>query len=177
MIFVSVFCLFRAIPAAYGSFQARDWNVAVDHWARPGVEPSSSWILGGFVNHWAKMSFSQFLFRHKVYKHNLFSGSLKGYLRKKFQLFVTTSKGFHGLAQVSYGHCMSFECFHGHTEKLWADSQIFARATRASPLLYPLKLQLGCHWYRRELSPPEKKIKYMLLCTSLKSILLSSEKF
>ena len=25
------------------------------HWARPGIEPMSSWMLVGFVNHWATM--------------------------------------------------------------------------------------------------------------------------
>ena len=67
--FVCLFCLlsfFRAAPAAYGGAQARGqhtattmqiWAVSVTytrahgkagsliHWARPGVEPESSWIL------------------------------------------------------------------------------------------------------------------------------------
>ena len=28
---------------------ASSWN----HWARPRIEPTSSWVLIGFVNHWA----------------------------------------------------------------------------------------------------------------------------
>ena len=70
------FCLFRAVPEAYGSSQARGWIGAVavslshshsqsqiwvtsatytiahgnarslTHWTGPGIEPSSSWILG-----------------------------------------------------------------------------------------------------------------------------------
>ena len=28
---------------------------SLTHWARPGIEPVSSWILVGFVNHWAMM--------------------------------------------------------------------------------------------------------------------------
>ena len=33
------------------------------HWARPGIEPKSSWMLVGFANHWAMMgtSWSEFL--------------------------------------------------------------------------------------------------------------------
>ena len=68
------FLLFRATHAAYGSFQARGRiaslchshsNVGsaiatyttahgnagfLTHWARPGMEPASSWILVGFVS-------------------------------------------------------------------------------------------------------------------------------
>ena len=71
-------CLFRATPTAYGSFQARGWisyscrstsqpqqcqiratcatyttahgnTRSLTHWSRPGIEPTSSWILGRFV--------------------------------------------------------------------------------------------------------------------------------
>ena len=56
-------CLFRATPVAYGIFQARDWIEAksvtyttahgntgfLTHWARPGIEPASSWILVRFI--------------------------------------------------------------------------------------------------------------------------------
>ena len=76
-----LFCLFRATPMAYGCSHARGWLRAVaaslldshsnagsesttyttahgnagslTHWARPGMEPTSSWMLAGFVNHWA----------------------------------------------------------------------------------------------------------------------------
>ena len=81
-----LFCLFRATPLAYGSSQARGpiWAVAASlhhshsytrsepclwptpqlkatagsltHWARPGIKPWSSWMLVGFVNHWATMA-------------------------------------------------------------------------------------------------------------------------
>ena len=75
------FCLFKATPAAYGSSQARGQitqpvpqpqqrgiqpaseTYAMAHgnarsltcWTSPGIEPVSSWILAGFVNHWAMM--------------------------------------------------------------------------------------------------------------------------
>ena len=26
---------------------------SLTHWARPGIQPASSWILFGFINHWA----------------------------------------------------------------------------------------------------------------------------
>ena len=73
------FCLFRAASVAHGSSQARGlitataaglclshsntgsepclWSAAhgntrsLTHWARPGIEPVSSWILVRFVNH------------------------------------------------------------------------------------------------------------------------------
>ena len=82
---VCVYSLFRATPTAYGGSRARDWIRAVaaslhhshsnkgskpwsaiytrargnarslTHWARPGIIPKFSWILVGFVNHWATM--------------------------------------------------------------------------------------------------------------------------
>ena len=59
-----VFCLFKATPAAYGSSQARGRIRAIaaslhhshsnarslTHGARPGIEPSSSWILVDFIS-------------------------------------------------------------------------------------------------------------------------------
>ena len=58
--------LFRAAPMAYGVSQARGRIRAtaqpqpyhsnagsLTHWARPGMEPASSWILVGFINHCA----------------------------------------------------------------------------------------------------------------------------
>ena len=77
------FFLFRVTPAAYGSTQARGWIRAADaslshshsgsqsclwptpqlttipdpltHWARPGIESTSWWILVGFLTQWATM--------------------------------------------------------------------------------------------------------------------------
>ena len=62
--FFLVFCLFRAAPAACGGSQARGQigAVAADlhyshsntgsltHWSRPGIKPSTSWFLVGFVS-------------------------------------------------------------------------------------------------------------------------------
>ena len=58
------FCLFRAVPVVYGGSQARSQIGAVavylhqshsnagslTHWARPGIEPASSWMLVRFVS-------------------------------------------------------------------------------------------------------------------------------
>ena len=58
------FLLFGAALVAYGGSQARDWIGATDaglhhhhsstgsptHWMRPGIEPTSSWILAGFAS-------------------------------------------------------------------------------------------------------------------------------
>ena len=66
--FCVLFCfVFRAAPKAYGSSQAKDQIGAIaaglfhshsnvrplTHWARPGIEPTYSWILVRFVNCWA----------------------------------------------------------------------------------------------------------------------------
>ena len=67
--FFFFFFLFRAIPVAYGTSQARDRIGAaaaglhlsygnagsLTHGARPGIEPASSWILIGFLTCWAIM--------------------------------------------------------------------------------------------------------------------------
>ena len=79
-----VFCLFicfffRAAPAACGGSQARgrikSYNcrpipepqkhnaVSLTQWSRPGIEPATSWLLGGFVStvpQW-KLPFKVFL--------------------------------------------------------------------------------------------------------------------
>ena len=31
-------------------------------WVRPGIEPASSWMLVGFINHWARQELQNFLF-------------------------------------------------------------------------------------------------------------------
>ena len=79
------FLLFRKAPMAYGGSQARGQIRAaaaglchrhinarfkpllqlppqliakpdpLTHWARPGIEPASSWMLVGFLTHWATM--------------------------------------------------------------------------------------------------------------------------
>ena len=61
------FCFFRAAPVTYESSQAWCWIGAaaaalyhshshtrsLTHWTRPGIKPASSWILVGFLTHWA----------------------------------------------------------------------------------------------------------------------------
>ena len=64
-LFVCLFvCLFRAVPAAYGGSQARGPIGAVatglhqshgnsrspTHWVRPGIKPTTSWFLDGFIS-------------------------------------------------------------------------------------------------------------------------------
>ena len=62
--FFLLLLLFRAVPVAYGSSQARGQIRATaaclhhshshagspTHWTRPGIEPASSWILVGFTS-------------------------------------------------------------------------------------------------------------------------------
>ena len=62
-ILLFIFLLLSATPAAHGGSQARGWNWSNScqptpqlqqrpdwTWARPGIEPTSSWILVGFVS-------------------------------------------------------------------------------------------------------------------------------
>ena len=79
VLLVHISILFKAAPVAYGGFQARGlkWSCShqltpqsqqigapsatytaargntrsLTHWARPGIEPTSSWILVGFLTH------------------------------------------------------------------------------------------------------------------------------
>ena len=67
LFFFFFFCLFSVAHAAYGGSQARGLIRAVasvlhqnhgnsrslTHWVRPGIEPTTSWFLVGFINHWA----------------------------------------------------------------------------------------------------------------------------
>jgi len=61
LLFLFFLCLFRAAPTAHGGSQARGRIRAtaaslppshsntgsLTHWARPGIEPASSWVLAG----------------------------------------------------------------------------------------------------------------------------------
>ena len=49
-IVVAVVLLFRTTPEAYGSSQAKGNTGSLTHWARPRIEPTSSWILVGFIS-------------------------------------------------------------------------------------------------------------------------------
>ena len=80
--FFFFFCLFvfsRVVPKAYGGSQARGlwptpqtkqhgiWAMSatyttahsnarsLTHWGRPGIKPTTSWFLVGFINNWATM--------------------------------------------------------------------------------------------------------------------------
>ena len=44
-------CGIPATSATYTTAHSCGWSLT--HWVRPEIEPSSSWILVGFVNHWA----------------------------------------------------------------------------------------------------------------------------
>ena len=89
------FCLFRGIPIAHGSSQARGQTGAaaaglchsysnarskphkrpvsqlaampdpLTHWVRPEIEPSSSWILARFLTRWATMGTHLGYYSHK----------------------------------------------------------------------------------------------------------------
>jgi len=42
-----------AVSATYTTTHSNTGSLT--HWARPGIEPATSWFLMGFVNHWATM--------------------------------------------------------------------------------------------------------------------------
>ena len=75
------FWRFRATPAAYGGSQARGQIGAVVashshsnagsliHWARPGLKPSSSWILVGFVTSEPGRKLLQVMFMDRKLSH------------------------------------------------------------------------------------------------------------
>ena len=91
--FFFFFLLFRAAPAAYGHSQARGQIRAIvaglhhsqsnarsatytttqgntrslTHWARTGMEPTSSWILVRFITHWATTGTPQAIFLRVFY--------------------------------------------------------------------------------------------------------------
>ena len=105
-IYLFSFCLFRAAPVAYGSSQARGgigavaaslwpqpqqctiWAVSLTyttahgstgsltHWARPGIEHASSWMLIGFINHSATTGTSAYFISNSLYHED--TGSVPG---------------------------------------------------------------------------------------------------
>ena len=77
-LFLSFFCLFRAIPVAYGDSQPQPHQIqavsvtyatvhsktrSLTHWGRSGIEPASSWILVIFASTepWQELLFFFFL--------------------------------------------------------------------------------------------------------------------
>ena len=52
---------------------------SLTHWERPGIEPTSSWMIVGFINHWAKTGTpytSVFLILKQIFLHMPFPSSL-----------------------------------------------------------------------------------------------------
>ena len=45
---------------------------SLTHWARPGIEPTTSWFLVGFVNHWAIMEMPIIFSLQLIYNYNWF---------------------------------------------------------------------------------------------------------
>ena len=100
-LFIFVFCLFRAIPVAYGGSQARGWirtvatglhhshsNVGSEPhlwpipqltatldpsppWTRPGIKPASSWILVGLFTAETRQELLQPLIRALIHPRDL----------------------------------------------------------------------------------------------------------
>ena len=82
ILFYFIVLLFRAIPVAYGSSQARVWIWATAaslhhshrnagspiHWARPGIEPASSWILVRFISTAPQWELPASNFRYQIWR-------------------------------------------------------------------------------------------------------------
>ena len=47
----------------------------LSHWMRPGIEFTSSWMLVGFVNHWAMLGTPQNIFKWRIEAHNTVGNS------------------------------------------------------------------------------------------------------
>ena len=43
----------QAVSSTYTTAHSNAW--CLTHWARPRIEPGTSWFLVGFINHWAKV--------------------------------------------------------------------------------------------------------------------------
>ena len=56
----------RAVSATYTTPHGNAGSLT--RWARPGIEPAPSWILVGFVNHWATTGIPGLIFWCWVYK-------------------------------------------------------------------------------------------------------------
>ena len=99
-VFFFLFAISWAAPMAYGGSQARSLNRScshrpmpepqqrmiraasatyttahsnarsLKHWARPGIEPATSWFLVGFINHYATTGTPISYYFHKVIKIN-----------------------------------------------------------------------------------------------------------
>ena len=53
-------CRIWVTSATYTTAQGNDRSLTL--WARPGIEPASSWILVGFFNHWTMTGTPIFIF-------------------------------------------------------------------------------------------------------------------
>ena len=114
LLFLSLFflCLFMAIPMVYGSSQARGWIGAaaaghshgriqtasstyttthsnagsLTHWARPGIEPLSSWILVWFITAKPRWEFLFFLhFGEAYFSWSFVTQQVRGLFGKVFK--------------------------------------------------------------------------------------------
>ena len=92
--YIIYFCLFAiswAAPEAHGGSQARGWIRATAaglchshshagsliHWARPGIEPMSSWILVGFLTTDPRQELQESYFRRQLIYQCLWKGKFK----------------------------------------------------------------------------------------------------
>ena len=52
----------RSEPYLWSMLQLAEMLDPLTHWVRPGMEPASSWILYGFLTHWASVGTPEGLF-------------------------------------------------------------------------------------------------------------------
>ena len=99
-------CRIRAVPANYTTAHGNAGSFT--HWARPGIEPTSSWTLAGFLTCWAMMGtpgycfspvlyLTQFIMKRKLfYFIFLFTASPVAYGRSQARGWIrATAAGLH----------------------------------------------------------------------------------
>ena len=136
-----VFFLFRAIPIAYGSSQARGQigatlqpqqhgiqamsvtyaaacgNVgSLTHWARPRIKPASSRILVRFLAHWATTELQKCLFLTEIFSPTSViphQTPPRTYVRN-YETFFSRMEDIYLLfilTEASYSHCETMDVY------------------------------------------------------------------
>ena len=76
----------RGIWAASMTYTTAHGNVrSLTQWTRPGMEPATSWLLAGFVNHWATMGTMK---RRIIFKKDKKNGNI--YSIREIELWMTS---------------------------------------------------------------------------------------
>ena len=105
-------CRIWATSATYTT--AHGNTRSITHWARPGMEPVSSWILVGFVNHWATTGTPKLKFWAEI-------RSLTFFMTASMAHESSQAKGWIRAVSHSHGHSRA-----GSEPHLWPALQLAA---------------------------------------------------